>query len=132
MTAVVVETVLLAAACAVGAVGRYLLDRLVQSLHTGAFPWGTWVVNVLGSLALGLAAGVAHREGVPTDVVLLVGTGLLGSFTTFSTMTYETVRLLEEHRAGLAVANLAASTGAGVLAAAAGVWLAATVWGIGA
>lgn len=121
------QGLLLAAACAAGAVGRYLLDRLVQSLHTGAFPWGTWVVNVLGSLVLGAVAGLARRHGLPQEAVLLVGSGFLGSFTTFSTMTFETVRLLEERRAGLAVANLVASLGVGVLAAAAGVRLVAAL-----
>lgn len=112
-------------ACAAGAVGRYLLDRAVQSLHPSAFPWGTWVVNVLGSLALGAVAALADRGGLPRDLVLLVATGFLGSFTTFSTLAVATVHLLEEGRPGQAAANLVGSFAAGVPAAAAGAALVA-------
>lgn len=104
---------------AVGAPLRYLTDVSVQRLHSTAFPWGTWTVNVAGSLVLGVIAAEA-----PDWLVTLGGTGFCGALTTFSTFGYETVRLAEEGRTGTAVANVVGSLGAGLAAAAAGWWVA--------
>lgn len=96
----------------VGAPLRYLTDQAVQSRHDSVFPWGTLVVNVVGSLVIGLVAGAA----VPAWALTLITTGFCGALTTFSTFGYETVRLLEDgsYAAGLAnvVANLAVGLGA--------------------
>lgn len=102
----------------VGASARYLTDVTVQRAHGTEFPWGTWTVNVAGSFVLGLVVA----DG-PTWVVTLVGTGFCGALTTFSTFGYETVRLHEEGRPGLAVANVAGSLAAGLAAAALGWWV---------
>ena len=102
---------------AVGAAARYLTDVAVQRAHGAEFPWGTWTVNVAGSFVLGLVAA----DG-PAWVVTLVGTGFCGALTTFSTFGYETVRLSEEGRSSLAVANAAGSLAAGLVAAALGWW----------
>jgi CrcB protein len=76
----------------IGAPARYALDRLVQGRIGGAFPWGTLAVNLLGSMILGALLGA----GVPPGLRMLLGTGVCGAFTTFSTLGYETVRLLED------------------------------------
>ena len=103
---------------AVGASARYLTDVTVQRRHGTDVPWGTWTVNVLGSFVLGVVA-----ESGPHWVLILVGTGFCGALTTFSTFAYETVRLREQGRSGLAVSNVAGSLAVGLLAAVLGWWL---------
>lgn len=116
-----------ALAGAVGAPARYLIDTLVQERTSGVFPWGTLLVNGTGSLLLGLVTGLALYHGLGHVPKTLVGSGFCGSFTTFSTFSYETVRLLEDGARLEAVANLAASVGVGLAAAALGLALAAAV-----
>jgi fluoride exporter len=106
---------------AVGAVTRYLTDVTVQRAHSTEFPWGTWTVNMAGSFVLGVVAAAG-----PGWLVTLAGTGFCGALTTFSTFGYETVRLSEEGRSSLAVANVATSLAAGLTAAALGWWLGGT------
>ncbi|WP_439938791.1 fluoride efflux transporter CrcB [Nocardia sp. N13] len=105
---------------AIGAPMRYLTDLLVQSRHDSVFPWGTFTVNVLGSLVLGITAAVAVDLAPPAWVLALVGTGLCGALTTFSTFGYETVRLLEEGSVLTAAANCVASLAVGLGACAGG------------
>ena len=93
---------------AIGAPLRYLTDLWVQSHHDGVFPWGTLIVNMVGSLVLGVTAGLVGGTASPW-VFALVGTGLCGALTTFSTFSYETVRLVEEGSVGRATANGVAS-----------------------
>ncbi|GGO61177.1 fluoride efflux transporter CrcB [Nonomuraea cavernae] len=102
---------------AIGAPARYLIDRYVQSRRRGVFPWGTLTVNVLGSLVLGFLLGMGAGAGLPAQVLLLVGTGVCGALTTFSTFGFETLRLLEEGAVTEAVLNAAGSLVLGVLAA---------------
>jgi CrcB protein len=102
----------------VGALARFGLDALVQRRVGGEFPLGTLVVNVVGSFCLGLLRGL----DVTGDALLLTGTAVLGSFTTFSTWMLETERLAEDGEGRLAVANIAVSVGAGLAAALVG-WL---------
>jgi len=103
---------------AVGAPSRYLVDRAVGARSRGVFPWGTFVVNVVGSFVLGVVAG-----RVSPQWQALVGTGFCGALTTYSTFSYETLRLGEEGSLRYAVLNVAGSVLAGVTAAAAGAWL---------
>jgi CrcB protein len=104
-----------AAGCVGGAaaVARFLLDGAIGSRVGGAFPWGTFAVNVSGSFALGTLVGAA----VSGTGLTLAGTAALGSYTTFSTWMFETHRLGEDDdRRGLA-ANVAGSLAAGLVAA---------------
>jgi len=103
----------------VGAPARYLTDRAVQSRHDSAFPWGTLIVNVVASLVLGVLVGAASR--VDPQVTALVGTGFCGALSTYSTFSYETIRLTGEGARFYAVANVALSLVAGIGAAAIGV-----------
>jgi CrcB protein len=98
--------------CGGGAVLRVLLDGAVQGRLPGSFPRGTLAVNALGSLLLGLL----HGSGVTGDALLLSGTALLGSFTTFSTWMVQSERLAEEDEGGIAVANVLGSLAVGVAA----------------
>lgn len=115
---------LVLAGAAVGAPARYLTDLAVRRLHDGAFPWGTFAVNVVGSLLLGMGAG--HLS---TQIALFLGTGFCGALTTYSTFSYETNRLIEDGSLRLAAVNVAGSVAAGLVAAATGVWIGARLWG---
>jgi fluoride exporter len=99
---------------AIGAPLRYLTDLFVQSRRDSVFPWGTFIVNVTGSLVLGVVAGLATGLTLPSWVLPLVGTGLCGALTTFSTFGYETIRLLEEGSTLAAATNSLASLGVGL------------------
>ena len=114
---------------AVGAPLRYLTDRAVQSRHDTVFPWGTFAVNVFGSLVLGIVAGAVAAGGASAQVQLAVGTGFCGALTTYSTFSYETLRLLEGDARLIAAANVAGSIVAGVAAAFLGVAISQAVWG---
>jgi CrcB protein len=105
---------------AIGAPMRYLTDLYVQSWHDSVFPWGTFTVNVLGSLVLGITAATVTHLGWPAWVLALIGTGLCGALTTFSTFGFETVRLLEEGSVLTAAANCVASLTVGLGACAGG------------
>ena len=96
-----------------GAIGRFLLDRVVSARAGRAFPWGTAAVNLSGAFILGVLAGAA----VAGDGQRLWGTGLLGAFTTFSTWAYESHRLGEDGETRLGAANLALSLALGLGAA---------------
>ena len=106
----------------VGAPLRYLTDRAVQARHDSVFPWGTFTVNVTGCLVLGLLTGAASH------LQLLLGTGLCGALTTYSTFSYETLRLIEQNAKFVAVANVAASIVAGLGGAFLGVAIGQAIW----
>lgn len=116
---------------AVGAPCRYLVDRAVQARHDSVFPWGTLLVNVAGSVVLGVLAGLATDGGLPTGVLLAVGTGWCGALSTYSTFGYETVRLFEEGARLFAVLNVVLTLAAGLGSAAAGYLLGVALGGGG-
>ena len=99
-----------------GSVARFLVDGLVSSAAGRDFPFGTLVVNLSGSVILGLLAGLALSD----TEALLAGTAAVGSYTTFSTWMLETQRLAEERQLRKAVLNVVVSLVLGVAAAAVG------------
>jgi CrcB protein len=111
-----------------GAPLRYLTDRAVQSRHDSVFPWGTFVVNVAGCVVLGLLTGAAAAGAAGSRLQLLLGTGLCGALTTYSTFSYETLRLAQDGARSYAALNATASVAAGLGAAFAGVSLAGALW----
>lgn len=96
-----------------GAVSRFLLDGAVAGRLGRSFPFGTLAVNVTGSLLLGVAAGASLGE----DAYRVIGTGLIGAFTTFSTWAFESHRLGEDGQLRLGALNFALSLLLGVAAA---------------
>jgi fluoride exporter len=107
---------------AVGAACRYVVDFAVAGRTRGAFPWGTWTVNMLGSLVLGLLVGAMVGAGESALWHVAATSGFCGAFTTFSTFAYETVQLIERRAWWEAAWNLA-SQAVGIAVAGAGVWL---------
>ncbi|MEV5173898.1 fluoride efflux transporter CrcB [Streptomyces flaveolus] len=99
---------------AVGAPLRYLIDRTVQARHDTTFPWGTFAANVTGSMILGALTGAVLAGAAAQNVQLLVGTGLCGALTTYSTFSYETLSLVEAGARFFAVVNVLASVVAGL------------------
>ena len=79
-----------------GANARYLLDGWIAAWLGPAFPYGTLVINVSGSMILGILYGVLEARTLSPVLRLVVGIGFLGAYTTFSTFTYETIRLVED------------------------------------
>lgn len=112
-------------AAALGAPARYLVDGAVSDRTGGVFPWGTFAVNATGSFLLGLLVGLGIDHGFSRDARVILGTGFCGAYTTFSTYTFETVRLLEEGAQAAALRNALGTLAAGSLAAGAGLVLAA-------
>jgi CrcB protein len=112
---------------AVGATGRYLVDGRVQRRTTGLFPWATFTINVTGSFVLGVIVGLAEYHDLGRLPAAAIGTGFCGAFTTFSTFSYESVRLLERGAVGAAAANVVGSVIVGLLAAGAAIALAAAL-----
>lgn len=119
---------LVIAGAAVGAPLRYLTDRAVQARHDTVFPWGTFTVNMAGCLILGLVTGAAAAGAASSHLRLLLGTGLCGALTTYSTFSYETLRLAEDGARFYAAANVVGSVVMGLGAAFAGVGLAGVLW----
>ncbi len=104
-----------------GAVARYGLDGLVGRHARGAFPWATLAVNLSGSFLLGLLFALfTERWVVDGDLRVALTVGFVGSYTTFSTFALETLRLGQDGRPALAVANVVVSVVAGLLAVWAG------------
>lgn len=86
---------------------RWLMASGVQKMAGGAFPWGTFAVNALGSLLLGfLFVWLIERSTAGELLRLAVTVGFLGAFTTFSTYSLESIRLLQEGALGMAAANV--------------------------
>lgn len=113
---------LIALGAALGAPARYLADRGVQARHDSRFPWGTLTVNVIASMLLGVIAGAGSRW--QPGVADVLGTGFCGALSTFSSFSYETLRLARDGARFEAVANVAVSLVAGIGAVAVG-------WSIG-
>ena len=110
----------IAAGGALGAVLRYAVSGLAYRVFGEAFPWGTLVVNVAGSFAVGLLWGLSERALVPPRLAPFLFIGVLGAFTTFSTYSLETLNLLRAGKTELTLLNVGASNGLCLLAVYAG------------
>jgi fluoride exporter len=124
-----VNWLLVAIGGAIGAPLRYLTDLSVQRRHDTVFPWGTFAANVCGCLVLGLLSGAVVAGAASSSLQLLVGTGLCGALTTYSTFSYETLRLVEDGARFYAAVNVLASVVAGLGAVFVGFAFAEALWG---
>ena len=107
-----------------GAITRYVVDGAVVERTAGAFPWGTLVVNLSGSFALGLLFALsAERAILPAEIRGPLLIGFIGAYTTFSTFMLESWRLVEDGAIALALANLVGSVVLGLVAVVAGLTL---------
>ncbi len=113
----------------VGAPLRYLTDRAVQARHDTGFPWGTFTVNVVACTVLGFLTGATTATTVPQPLQHLIGPGLCATLSTYSTFSYETLRLAETGARLSAAANVIASVLAGLGAAYLGTTVAQAVFG---
>lgn len=110
---------------ALGCVARYLLSSRIHEVAAGPLPFGTLAVNGIGSLLIGLLmGGDLHHPVLGGDLRIGLAVGFLGGFTTFSTFSYETVRLLENGSAGAAFFNVLLNVVLCLLAAWVGILLA--------
>lgn len=104
-----------------GAIARYVIDGWVATATGGGFPWGTLVVNVTGSFVLGvLFAASVERDVLPAAIRAPVLIGFIGAYTTFSTLTLESWRLVQDGSYVAAFANIGGSIVLGMLAVVAG------------
>lgn len=85
-----------AGGAALGANARYWLGAWVLSRFGSNFPWGTLLINVTGSLLIGLYLGLDERQGFPMSWRLFFAIGICGGYTTFSTFSWETLKLIQE------------------------------------
>lgn len=104
----------------VGANARYLLGLWVATRYGTSFPLGTFIINITGSFILGVIMGLLDAHVLAPAVRLALGIGFVGAYTTFSTFTYETLRLIESGSLLLATGNVVGSVAVGMLAAIAG------------
>ena len=114
---------LVALAGGLGAAARLALDGIIRTRVSSAFPWATIIINVTGSLLLGVLAGLAAGHLVSDASYAIIGAGFLGGYTTFSTASFETVRLLQERKWLAGAVNGLGVLAATTLAAALGLWI---------
>jgi len=113
---------MVAAGGIVGAVMRYIVSGFIQKIHGTHFPYGTFFVNIIGAFLIGfLGTFMVERMNVDPHWRIFITAGVLGSFTTFSSIEYESLRLFETGMLDLALFNLLGSVGIGFFA----VWLGA-------
>lgn len=103
-----------------GALARFMLDGMIRSRRVTEFPLATVVINVTGSLLLGVLTGLVLFHGAPNQVQTIMGVGFCGGYTTFSTASFETVRLIQRRRYLAGAANAIGTLVLTVLAGAAG------------
>lgn len=123
------NVLLVAIGGALGAVSRYGLGGLVHRFTPPDFPYGTFVVNIVGCLVFGVLAGLAEQRfalGPQARAFLLIG--VLGGFTTFSSFTFESFQLLRDAEVARAFINIAGQVVIGLAALWAGFVLARTTW----
>ena len=120
----VVLTVL---AGAVGAVARFVVDAEMKSRWKSTVPWATIGINVSGSFVLGVLAGVAMFHAAAPAWQTVLGTGFCGGYTTFSTVSFESVRLVQQREHSAAAINIVLTLGASLVSCAAGLFAASAL-----
>jgi CrcB protein len=110
---------------AIGAGFRYHIGRVAAAQLGAAFPWGTWIVNLLGGFLAGILLGVLLADGARGDPLrLFLGVGVLGGFTTFSAFSAETANMLQRGEIAIAAAYAVSSVAGSVMMLFLGLWLA--------
>lgn len=104
-----------------GSALRYLISYQMESKILSSFPYGTFTVNIIGSLLLGMIIGSTLKDVASPEVRLLLATGFCGGFTTFSTFSYEFFALLQDGQFQIGFSYMAASLAGGLLAVWAGI-----------
>ncbi len=118
-------TLLAAGGGAIGAAGRFLVGTAAVRIFGFGFPWGTLIVNIAGSFAMGLLVGLfALRVSGGESMRVFLAVGVLGGFTTFSAFSLDFVSLVERKAHGLAMLYAGASVCVSILALMTGLWLA--------
>ena len=118
----------IALAGSLGAVCRFVLDGHIKTRYKHFFPWATFVINVSGSLILGTVSGILLKHHGFASAEAIIGTGFCGGYTTFTTASFQTVRLLEERRYSAALlGNTLGTLLAACLAAGIGIALGMTI-----
>lgn len=123
------NVLLVAAGGAIGAVVRYLLGGWIQGRLGPDFPWGTFIVNVSGSLLIGVVLGLVDRGALSGEARLFLAVGILGGYTTFSTFSYETLKLIEQGNLGATLLNALGQVAAGLVAVYVGVVISRAIGG---
>ena len=113
------EAFLVAIAGAFGALGRYGVSVWARRAWGEDFPWGTLIVNAVGSVLLGVVLGLSLASKLPRDAKLALGTGFMGAFTTFSTFSCDTVSLIDRGHTAAAAGNVVSNVALGLV----GAWL---------
>jgi len=107
-----------------GSVLRFILQQYTDRLFSTSFPIGIFLVNVLGSLLIGLIIGIAmHKSFLSDEMQLLLATGFCGGFTTFSAFSFDNLKYLQTSEYGLLLGYAGGSVILGVLATFLGIWL---------
>ncbi|KQZ08297.1 fluoride efflux transporter CrcB [Agromyces fucosus] len=106
-----------------GAGVRFVVDGVIRSRVRTAFPWATTIINVSGSFALGLVVGATLANLLAPEFAIVLGTGFLGGYTTFSTASYETVQLIRQRRVAASLVSGVLMLVSSVAAAGLGLWL---------
>lgn len=107
----------------IGSILRYLTSFVCNKYLPSQFPWGTFIVNILGCLLIGILLGLLSRNNSSQDLKLLFITGFCGGYTTFSAFAAENITLIQSNHLAIAILYIAASILAGLLAVWAGLYL---------
>ncbi|HCH35713.1 MAG: fluoride efflux transporter CrcB [Chloroflexi bacterium] len=121
-----IELLLVGAGGFIGSTFRYVLMQLFSNIASNSsFPWGIFIANISGSLLIGLLAGLTEsRNAINPEIRLFLFVGLLGGFTTFSSITNDTLTLFRSSQFVLAFANIGLTVFLGMLFVALGYFLA--------
>lgn len=121
--------ILVALGGGIGAAGRYLLGNTMSRFMGSTFPWGTLTANVLGGFAMGLLVGwLAFKVSGGENFRLFIGVGVLGGFTTFSSFSFESLRMIENKAYAMAAGYMSASVVLSILAVFIGLMIARKIF----